>query len=267
VRRGVVLAGTGRSTSARNPRGDAATPTHLSGVSRPPHPVPHCTPAGDEAIDVALPAPLDTESARRAVVAAGIAGVRDAVAGMARLLVHYDGVAAWALAPDAPSAFDAVVPHIVAALRDVRRTSHPPRLVELPACYDADLAPDLADVAARAGLAAEDVIARHLAGEYVVGLVGFLPGFAYLDGLDPALALPRRATPRTRVPAGSVGLADRMTAVYPSESPGGWHLIARVPLAMFDPAADPPARLARGDRVRFVRVDRARFDALARGDT
>lgn len=228
--------------------------------------LPHCTPAGDEAIDIALPGSLDPDAARRAVAGAGITGVRDAVAGSARLLVHYDCVAAWTLAPDAPSAFDALVPRLVEALRDVGDAPAASRLVELPVCYDADLAPDLADVAARTGLAQAEVIARHLAGEYVVGLVGFLPGFAYLDGLDPALALPRRATPRTRVPAGSVGLADRRTAVYPVESPGGWHLVARVPVPLFDPAADPPARLARGDRVRFVRVDRARFDALARGE-
>lgn len=225
--------------------------------------LPHCTPAGDEAIDVVLPESVDPDGARRAIASAGIVGVRDAIAGSARLLVHYDVVAAWTLAPGAPSAFDALVPRIVDALRAVDVAATPSRLVTLPACYDADLAPDLADVAARTGLTVDDVIARHLARDYVVGLVGFLPGFAYLDGLDPTLALPRRNAPRTRVPAGSVGLADRMTAVYPLDSPGGWHLIARVPLRMFDPALDPPARLARGDRVRFVRIDRGAYDALA----
>lgn len=228
--------------------------------------MPHCSPAGDEAIEITLDADADLEACRLAITAATLPGVRDAIAGTTRLLVHYDPVAAWTLAPAAPSAYDALVPRLVEAVRDATAAPRTPRLVELPACYDADLAPDLADVATRTGLATDEIIARHLAATYHVGLVGFLPGFGYLHGLDPALAVPRRDTPRTRVPAGSVGIADRMTAVYPFDSPGGWHLVARVPVPMFDPAADPPARLARGDTVRFVRVDRAHFDALARGD-
>ncbi len=228
---------------------------------------PHCRPAGDEAIDLLVPPDADAEALRRAVVDAALPGVRDAAAGTTRVTVHYDAVTAWEAAPGAPSAYDALVPRLLDAIaRAGDAPAAAPRTVDLPICYDADLAPDLADVAARTGLAPDAVIARHLAADYTVGLVGFLPGFAYLDGLEPALALPRRDTPRTRVAAGSVGIADRMTAVYPFASPGGWHLIGAVPVPMFDATADPPARLARGDRVRFVRVDRARFDALARGD-
>lgn len=243
-------------------RGAPATVAHLSRVSS----TPQCRPAGDSAIALRPPAGVDPEALRRAVVAAELPGVLDALAGTAQVLVHYDPILAWAGAPMAPSAFDALAPSVCAAAARAAVIGAPtPRLVELPACYDADLAPDLVDVATHAALPVEEVIARHLAVTYTVGLVGFLPGFAYLHGLDPLLARPRRETPRTRVPAGSVGIADRMTGVYPAASPGGWHLIATVPVPMFDPDASAPARLARGDHVRFVRIDRARFDALAQG--
>jgi 5-oxoprolinase (ATP-hydrolysing) subunit B len=121
----------------------------------------------------------------------------------------------------------------------------------VPVRYDG---PDLADVAERTGLSVDDVIARHTAPSYVVYLVGFVPGFAYLGDLDPALAIPRRPTPRPRVPAGSVAIAGRQTAVYPLDTPGGWHLIGRTSVVMFDPQRDPPSRLAAGDTVRFEAV-------------
>lgn len=115
------------------------------------------------------------------------------------------------------------------------------------AIYDGE---DLAAVARATGLGVAEVIARHVAATYTVDMIGFSPGFGYLAGLDPTLVLPRHATPRPRVPAGSLAIADRFTAVYPAESPGGWHLIGRVGEPMFGPEG---ARLALGDRVRFVR--------------
>lgn len=229
------------------------------------HAPPEPRPLGDAAIEIVAPPDTDPEALRHALAAAALPGVRDAIAGTRRVVLHLDPVAAWHVDPGAPSPAAALAPAVAAAARDAR-AHHvaPPEPVVLPACYDGDCAPDLADVAARTGLAPDEVIARHLAARYVVGLVGFLPGFAYLHGLDPALALPRRGTPRARVPAGSVGVAERMTGVYPGESPGGWHLIARVPLPMFDAHAAPPARLARGATVRFTRIDREAHDALAR---
>jgi KipI family sensor histidine kinase inhibitor len=95
-------------------------------------------------------------------------------------------------------------------------------------------------------------------------MLGFRPGFPYLLGLDPALAMPRRATPRARVPAGSVGIGGAQTGIYPDAAPGGWQLIGRTPLRLFDPARQPPARFAPGDRVRFVAIDAAQFAALER---
>jgi KipI family sensor histidine kinase inhibitor len=121
----------------------------------------------------------------------------------------------------------------------------------LPACYEGDFAPDLAEVAERTGLSEAEVVARHAGTDYRVCILGFVPGFAYLSGVPQALRLPRRSSPRTAVPAGSVAIAGEMSGVYPLESPGGWHLIGRCPVPMFDPAADPPVFLSPGDVVRF----------------
>ena len=130
----------------------------------------------------------------------------------------------------------------------------PGTLVEIPGAYGGDDGPDLATVAAHAGLDSDEVVRLHTTADHVVGMIGFAPGCPYLLGLPAALAIPRRATPRTRVPAGSVAIAERQTGIYPWTSPGGWHVIGRTPRAMFDPHRDPPALLRAGDRVRFVPV-------------
>ena len=124
-------------------------------------------------------------------------------------------------------------------------------LISIPVIYDG---PDLADVARRTGLGVEEVVQRHTAAQYVVAFCGFAPGFGYLTGLDPALRLPRRSVPRTRVPAGSVAVSDRFTSVYPSASPGGWHLLGRTETAMWDIERQPPGLLTPGTRVRFEQV-------------
>ena len=132
-------------------------------------------------------------------------------------------------------------------------------LWRLPICYDGEFAPDLAEVAQRARLALSDVVALHSAVRYHVYMLGFLPGFPYMGDLPPQLALPRRADPRLRVPAGSVSIATTLTAIYPYESPGGWHLIGTTPIRLFDPARPCPALLAPGDRVQFEPVDSVSF--------
>ena len=128
------------------------------------------------------------------------------------------------------------------------------RIVEIPVAYGGDDGPDLAAVAAHAGLDSEAVVRLHTTTDHVVGMIGFAPGFPYLLGLPAALEVPRRPTPRTSVPAGSVAIAERQTGIYPRTSPGGWHVIGRTPQAMFDPRRDPPALLRAGDLVRFVPV-------------
>jgi KipI family sensor histidine kinase inhibitor len=141
------------------------------------------------------------------------------------------------------------LPVDIAATRDART-------VEIPVAYGGEAGPDLESAAAELGMTPTQLARRHAAGHYTVAMIGFAPGFPYLLGLDPALALPRLATPRTVVPAGSVGIGGAQTGIYPRESPGGWRVIGRTPLALFDPTREPPALLAPGDRVRFVAVER-----------
>ncbi len=164
------------------------------------------------------------------------------VPGYCTITVHYDPTTR-----TYPAIRDALIPIL----------SHPGEAgaiptggqVEIPVRYDG---PDLDLVARDSGLTVAEVIARHIAPTYRVSLLGFVPGFAYLGPLDPSLVLPRRTTPRVRVPAGSVAIAGAQTGVYPAETPGGWHLIGRTTVRMFDPSRTPPALLAVGDRVHFV---------------
>jgi len=128
------------------------------------------------------------------------------------------------------------------------------REIEIAVHYGGSDGPDLADVARNAGLDIADLIARHTAVRYTVAMLGFAPGFPYLIGLDPVLAMPRMDTPRTRVEAGSVGIGGAQTGIYPQAGPGGWRIIGRTREALFDAMRDPPALLAPGDRVRFVAV-------------
>ena len=131
------------------------------------------------------------------------------------------------------------------------------RIVEIPVMYGGESGPDLDSAATELGISAEEFVRRHAHGDYTVAMIGFAPGFPYLLGLDPALALPRLATPRTQVPAGSVGIGGAQTGIYPRPSPGGWRLIGRTPLSLFDANNEYPTRLQPGDRVRFVAIDHA----------
>ncbi len=135
-------------------------------------------------------------------------------------------------------------------------------LIEIPVCYEREFALDLDDVARVAGLAPAEVIQRHSNAAYRVSCVGFIAGFPFLSGLPPELATPRRPAPRKEVPAGSVGIGGAQTGIYPRSSPGGWNLIGRTPLCLFDVQDKPPAMLKAGDRVRFRQISREEFDSL-----
>lgn len=134
--------------------------------------------------------------------------------------------------------------------------------VELPVYYSLESGPDLEAIARRADLSVDEVVALHQAQEYRVYAIGFAPGFAYLGEVDERIAAPRLATPRAQVARGSVGIAARQTAVYPASSPGGWNLIGRCPVRMFDLNADPPMPVEVGDRVRFRAIGRDDFLAM-----
>ncbi len=133
---------------------------------------------------------------------------------------------------------------------------------EIPVCYDQEFALDLDHVARHAQMSPEEVVDLHSGGEYRVTCVGFTPGFPFLAGLPKKLATPRRPTPRKDIPAGAVGIGGAQTGIYPLRSPGGWNLVGRTPLRLFDPANDPPVLLRPGDRVRFRKITRKEFDAI-----
>lgn len=174
------------------------------------------------------------------------AGLVETVPTFRSLLVHYDPLVTSADALQA----------VLAAL-DLGETAGaaPARLWHLPVLYGGEAGPDLEEVARATGLSVPEVIAQHSGTTYRVYVQGFLPGFAYLGDLPAALDLPRLSVPRVRVPAGSVAIAQRMTGVYPLESPGGWRLIGNTPVRFFDPTLTPPTLFAPGDGVRFVPVD------------
>ena len=132
-------------------------------------------------------------------------------------------------------------------------------VVEIPVCYGGEYGPDLEEVAQHCSLTPEEVIARHTAPTYRIYMLGFPPGFPYLGGMDPSIAAPRRKEPRIQIPAGSVGIAGEQTGVYPIVSPGGWQLIGRTPLRLFDPQKEQPILLSAGVGIRFVPIDEETF--------
>ncbi|WP_246225689.1 5-oxoprolinase subunit B family protein [Vibrio agarilyticus] len=149
---------------------------------------------------------------------------------------------------------------IVQCEQDLQQTAFQPKLFELPVWYSPQTALDLPRFEAK-GLSLTDIIKRHSQRTYQISAIGFAPGFAFLSGLDEALFMPRLATPRTRVPQGSVAIADDKTAVYPSESPAGWNIIGRCPSPLFDPEAMPPVPFRIGDEITFVPIDEAEYFA------
>lgn len=221
--------------------------------------LPEIHPLGDAALILSLGETLDPAINARVhalnarIAAADLPGLRDRVPAYASLTLHYDPLV-WRYAElrerlrPLLDALDAAP----AAGRELR----------VPVCYGGDFGPDLTEVARHARLSPDAVIARHTAAPYRVFFLGFSPGFPYLGGLDPALATPRRATPRAGVPAGTVGIAGAQTGIYPQATPGGWQLIGRTPLRLFDPLRSPPCLLAPGDSLRFVAVDAAEFARL-----
>lgn len=153
------------------------------------------------------------------------------------------------------------IEELISAKGKAGRDRRKARVVEIPVCYEEEFAPDLEAVARHTGLSAAEVVRRHHSAEYVVNCVGFTPGFPYLSGLPPELATPRRDTPRKEVPAGAVAIGGQQTGIYPQPSPGGWNIIGRTALRLFDLQNDPPALLQAGDRVRFRAVQAAQLHA------
>jgi inhibitor of KinA len=223
-------------------------------------------PLGDSALVATLGSGIDPETLASVLACSdGIAaargrGIVDIVPAYSTVTVFYDPAKFAASEGDAYSQVCRFV-ESCAPRAGSRGHGHEPLLVEIPVCYGGELGPDLAVVAERAGMGAAEAAALHAGADYLVYAIGFTPGFPYLGGLPAALHTPRRASPRPRVPAGSVGIGGAQTGVYPLQSPGGWQLIGRTPLRLFRPRKEPAALLRPGDRVRFRAISQAEFES------
>ena len=178
---------------------------------------------------------------------ADLQGLTETLPAFRSLLVRYDPM---------KTGFAELAGKVRSILVSGGHVSRPSRHWDIPVCYDAEFAPDLADVADAAGMTPTRVIDLHIGVLYHVYMIGFVAGYPYLGDLPEALSLPRRTDPRVRVPPGSIAIALTMAAIYPLESPGGWHLIGQTPVRIFDPALENPALFAPGDRIRFMPVGR-----------
>ena len=197
---------------------------------------------------------------------AAIPGVIELAPAYTSVAVFFDPSAVVKATGVAHDVFESLAARIRAAVvgggHPGRMKRSPSRGVEIPVCYDPEFAPDLDDVVRHAGISATEVVDLHGAAEYRVACIGFVPGFPFLAGLPKKLATPRRETPRKEIPSGSVGIGGAQTGIYPLRSPGGWNLIGRTPLKLFDPTRNPPALLQAGDRVRFRSITREEFESF-----
>jgi KipI family sensor histidine kinase inhibitor len=226
------------------------------------YPEPRVVPAGDQALLVEIGDGID-EQVNRRVHALGlalrqrdIACILDLIPTYRSLLVNYDP-----LRTDLHALKDA----IAGLARTLDESILPaPRTVEIPTCYGGRFGPDLAFVADHNHLTEQEVVALHTASVCRVFMMGFSPGFTYLGGMSPRIATPRLKTPRTAIPAGSVGIAQQQTGIYPVESPGGWQLIGRTPVRLFDPVRTPPTLVEPGDIVTFVQIDEEEYRDIER---
>jgi inhibitor of KinA len=223
--------------------------------------IPRFLSVGDRALAIEFGDAIDRRLSRQvlrldhAIRADPPAGIVETVPTFRSLMVHYDPLAT------SRANLEAAITQLLDIDREPLAVA---QLWRIPVCYEGQFAPDLADVGQQTGLAAADIVALHSAARYHVYMLGFLPGFPYMGDLPPELALPRRADPRVRVPAGSIAIATTLTAIYPYESPGGWHLIGATPIRFFDPSREPPSLLAAGDAVRFEAISPDAFAAIRR---
>ncbi|MET0509810.1 MAG: 5-oxoprolinase subunit PxpB [Burkholderiaceae bacterium] len=245
-------------------------------------------PLGDRALIVAFEERVDpiinrtVRTTAERLLAAAIAGVVDVVPAFCSVAVYYrperiaDGgsaergsaAAARSRAPHGTrpawqSPYERLEARIAALLAEpATEAAGDDRLVRIPVRYGGRFGPDLQVVADATGLSPDGVIAAHTGSAHRVYMLGFSPGFPYIGGLDPRLSMPRRKTPRTRIAPGTVAIARDQTAIYTFETPGGWNLIGRTPLTLFDPGGDPPCLLRPGDRLQFEPIDDETFEAL-----
>ena len=210
-------------------------------------------PLGDSALILRVGDSLgEVLAAVRKLEAAQLPGVAEIAPAFASVAVFLDS-------PEYLANCVEAIPVALGGQRRAAPMSRAPHSLKVPVCYDREFALDLEDVAQHCGLSPNEVVTCHAAARYHVRCVGFTPGFPYLSGLPRVLTTPRRATPRTAVPAGSVAIAGGQAGIYPLRSPGGWNIIGRTPLHLFDVTRQPAAWCVPGDRLRFVAITREEF--------
>ena len=223
-------------------------------------PRPVMLPLGDTALTVTFGNTISAElndrvlAADATINASPFVGFIETVPAYSSISVFYDPLAVSKLNNETSTAFETVKALITKSLAGiVKVTAKPANLIEVPISFAAEDAPDLKLLADAKGLSTDQVIEIFLSQSYRVFMLGFLPGFSYLGEIDERIAMPRKESPRTFVPKGSVGIAGRQTGIYSLDSPGGWQIIGRTAMEMFLPGEDPPVRLKAGDQVRFMR--------------
>jgi inhibitor of KinA len=223
-------------------------------------------PLGDSALIVRVADHFDPEISLNAVLAAARQIEAAAIPGVIELAPAYTTIGVFFDPARAGSSdeLNATIEHALQnSLEPARPRAGGETVIEVPVCCENEFAPDLGEVAQHAGLSSDEVIRRYLDATYRVTCVGFTPGFPYLSGLPPELATPRRATPRKEVPAGAVAIGGTQTGVYPRKSPGGWNIIGRTPLCLFDVERESPALFHAGDQVRFRQISRSEFEQFS----
>jgi inhibitor of KinA len=231
------------------------------------------TPLGDSALLIRVAenfndAPIDVLNkvlaTKRALERAQIPGVVELAPAYITVALFYDPVRAIDAGAPVENVFGWIEQRIGKALSEIQGNRIEGSLVEIPVCYETEFALDLEHVARHAGVHWKEVVDLHCGVEYRVHCLGFTPGFPFLGGLPSKLATPRRDVPRKEIPAGSVAIGGKQTGIYPIKSPGGWNVIGRTSLQLFDPKKDPPALLRAGDRVRFRSITREEFETKTR---
>ena len=230
------------------------------------------TPLGDSAVLVRVAENFEDSpertleqvlTAQRCLAAANIPGVIELAPAYTTVALFYDPVHAIDAGAPEENVFSWMEQRIRDAISNCKSTSPQsitPSVIEIPVCYDGEFGFDLEDVAGRADVTPNEVIQLHSGAEYRVHCIGFTGGFPFLGGLPSKIATPRRETPRKEIPPGSVGIGGKQTGVYTIKSPGGWNIIGRTPLRLFDPTKNPPVRLRIGDKIRFRPINREEFE-------